>query len=53
MREAEEKVRDQHARIGDLERENIQLVTQNRHLMADLSRQQRDLKQIMQINDEY
>ena len=40
-------------KLEDLERENGQLVSQNRHLMADLSRQQRDLKQIMSINEEY
>ena len=39
--------------MEDLERENGQLISQNRHLMADLSRQQRDLKQIMSINEEY
>ena len=39
LREAEEKVKDHAARMTDLERENVQLVTQNRHLMTDLSRQ--------------
>lgn len=53
LREADEKIKDQGARIADLERENLSLVTQNRHLMADLTRQQKDIKQIMQINDEY
>jgi len=53
LRDAEEKLKDQNQRMGDLERENVQLVTQNRHLMNDLSRQQKDIKSIMQINDEY
>ena len=53
LKEAEEKIKDQGARMVDLERENLQLVTQNRHLMGDLSRQQKDIKQIMAINDEY
>lgn len=39
LREAEEKVKDHAVRMADLERENVQLVTQNRHLMTDLSRQ--------------
>lgn len=53
LREADERIKDQSARMADLERDNLQLVTQNRHLMADLTRQQKDIKQIMQINDEY
>ena len=53
LRDLTEREKDQRVRLEDLERENGQLVSQNRHLMADLSRQQRDLKQIMSINEEY
>ena len=36
-----------------MERENTALVSQNRGLMADLTRQQRELKQLMTINEEF
>jgi len=36
-----------------VERENSHLVSQNRSLMADLTRQQRELKQLMAINEEF
>ena len=36
-----------------MERENTSLVSQNRGLMADLTRQQRELKQLMTINEEF
>jgi hypothetical protein len=53
LRELAEREKDQRVKLEDLERENGQLISQNRHLMADLARQQRDLKQIMSINEEY
>ena len=53
FRELAEKDKDTRIKLEEFEHENGQLLTQNRQLMADLARQQRDIKQIMAINDEY
>ena len=53
LREITEKEKDSRIRVAELEQENLQLVSQNRNLMTDMSRQQRELKQIMAINEEY
>lgn len=53
MRELVEREKDQRVRLEQLEKENGLLTSQNRQLMADLARQQRELKQVMSINDEF
>lgn len=40
-------------KIECLERENSELGSQNHMIVADIQRLQRDLKQVMAINDEF
>ena len=53
LREITEREKDTNLRVVELEQQNLQLVSSNKNLMADMSRQQRELKQIMAINEEY
>ncbi len=53
MREMTEREKDMRAKIEEQERENAELGLGNRQLMADLQRLQRDLRQIISVNDEF
>ena len=53
LREITEREKDTNLRVVELEQQNLQLVSSNKNLMGDMSRQQRELKQIMAINEEY
>jgi len=39
LREVTEKEKDAKVRVVELEQENLQIISQNRNLMADMSRQ--------------
>lgn len=53
LTELTEREKDINMRCNDLQKENQELGTLNRQLMQEQQRMQRDLKQIMQINDEF
>lgn len=53
LREMVEREKDMRIRVEDLERENGELIIQNRQALADLQRLQRDLRQLIQVNDEF
>ena len=48
-----EKEKDHNIKIEELERENSDLSLQLRQAIADIQRLQRDMKQLMQVNDEF
>ncbi len=48
-----ERDKDMSMRIQDLERENSDLSLQNRQVISDLARLQRDLRQLLAINEEF
>ena len=53
VRQLVENEKDYKQKIELLERENSECQHQNRQLIADLQRMQRDLKSIMAVNEEY
>ena len=48
-----EREQDLHVKYNSLQQENLDLATANRRLMTDAQRTQRDLKQILRINEEF
>lgn len=53
LRRAHESDKDCRSQVEGLESEVQRLGTQNRQLLADLSRQQREMNQLMAINEEF
>ena len=53
LRSVLEREQDLHVKYNSLQQENLDLATANRRLMTDAQRTQRDLKQILRINEEF